>query len=122
MDFFWQLDSGRTAARVTVMALITASLYTLDGQGPDTQRVAKAGGDGFKFIDTLGVGLFMDAVEAGNAKLLQVRSHGFIGGKHELFNQSVGPVALGGRNAFHEAMLIEFNYRLGQVKINGAAL
>jgi hypothetical protein len=36
----------------------------------------------------------MDSVEAGDVVLFQVRGDRFIGGEHELFNQSVRPVAL----------------------------
>src|SRR6185437_1424262 len=98
---FRQFDDGSAAAGPVVRALIGACGYALDGESADAERVAEAGGDLLKLKDALGVGLLMNAVEAGDVALLKVRGYGFIGGKHELFNEAVSPVALRGRDAFH---------------------
>ena len=53
--------------------------------------------------------------------VLQVRRHGFIGGQHELFDDAMGDVARRARDAGHGAPLVEFDQRLGQIEIDGAA-
>ncbi len=69
----------------------------------------------------LGVGLFVDTIDAGGDGGGQVRGHRFIGGQHELFDDAVGDVARGTADAGHGAPFVELDQRLGHVEIDRAA-
>src|SRR5262249_43826741 len=81
--------------------------------------ITEAGGYAFELIDTLGIRFLMDAVEAGYAPL-QVGSYRLISRQHEFFNQPVGPVALGGRDALHQSPVVKLDDRLREVKVDAA--
>src|SRR5579883_1341895 len=52
--------------------------------------------------------------------LLEIAGNAFIGGQHEFFNQAVSDVTFRPTDAAHHSVLVEFNDRLRQVKINGS--
>ena len=44
-----------------------------------------------------------------------------VGGEHEFFDQAMRDVALGARDAFHQAEFVELDDRLGKIEIDRAA-
>ena len=44
-----------------------------------------------------------------------------VGGEHELFDEAVGPAALGAGDGGHVALRVELDDGLGQVEVDGAA-
>ena len=69
--------------------------YALHRQRSETKRITEAGGELFKLDDAARIGLLVDAVERGNAEILNPDGHTLVGGEHELFNEAIGPGALG---------------------------
>ena len=63
----------------------------------------------------------MNAVERRDAFVLEVLSNGLVSRQHELLDQAMSNVALGAHDAAHQAELVKFNYRLGQVEVDGSA-
>jgi len=53
--------------------------------------------------------------------LFEMTGDRFIGGEHELFNNSVRDVSFGASNSGHLAFHIEHDVRLGHIKIDGAS-
>ncbi len=92
-----------------------------DGQRADAERIAEGGGEVFKIVDPLGVGRLVDTVDGSNTFLLEVGGDGFIGREHELLDEAMGEEALGAGDAFHQAVLVEFDERLGKIEVDGAA-
>ena len=44
-----------------------------------------------------------------------------VGGEHELFDEAVGPAALGADDGLHVAVGVELDDGLGEVEVDGAA-
>ena len=63
----------------------------------------------------------MDAVKAGDAVRLQVMRHRLVGREHEFFYQAMRDVALGAGDGFHQAELVEFDDRLGEIEVDRSA-
>ena len=76
-------------------AAISARLDALDGQRAEAERIAEAGGEFFKLDDAARLGLLVDAVERGHAEVLKPGGDALVGGEHELFDEAIGPGALG---------------------------
>ena len=64
----------------------------------------------------------MDAVERRHAEILEPNGDTLVGGEHELFDEAVGPGALGAGDAAHLAVLVELDDRLGQIEVDRSAL
>ena len=94
VHFFRQLHYGSAPPAAIMRPFVRARLHALDRQRAHAQRVTEAGRNGFKVVNLFGVGLFMDAVEAGNSAVFQVAGDCFVGCQHELLDQAVRPVAL----------------------------
>ena len=94
----------------------------LTGKRSEAERIAEAGGELFELDDAARFGLLVDAVERGHAEVFKPDGDALVGGEHELFDEAVGPGALGPGDAAHLAVLVELDDRLGQVEIDGAAL
>ncbi len=103
-----------------VAALVGVAEF-LHRDGADAEGEAEVRGDFFELQDAARVGLLVDAVDGGDAGVLQVRCHGLVGGEHELLDQAVGDVARGAGDAGHFAELVELDQRFGQVEIDRAA-
>src|SRR6185437_6408341 len=121
VHFFGQFEFPRTLAGAVTGAAVGLELETLHRQSAYSQGVAKSGGNGFKLVNPLGIGLLMDAVEGRNALVLEVMGHALVGREHELLDEAVSDITLGAGDAAHEAEFVKFNYRFRKVKINGAA-
>ncbi len=93
----------------------------LHRSGAGRQRVAELRRDFLEFDHALGIGTIVNAEDHGLARGLDVRRHGFVGGQHELLDQAVRDVAGRARHGGHRAELVEFEQRLGQIEIDGAA-
>ena len=53
--------------------------------------------------------------------LLEIAGDALIGRQHELLDDAVRDVAFGARDALHQSVLVKFDHRLRQIKIDGAA-
>ena len=60
----------------------------------------------------------MDAVERGNAFIFQIVGDALVRREHEFFDQAVGDVALGARNALHHAKFVELDDGFRKVEVN----
>jgi len=58
----------------------------MNRQGTYAERVSKGGGDDFEVVDALGVGLFVDAVERGDALAFEIVRHALLA---ESMNSSI---------------------------------
>ena len=67
----------------------------LDRQRAKAERVAEAGGELFELHDAARLGLLVDAIERGHAEVFKPGGDALVGGEHELFDEAVGPGALG---------------------------
>src|SRR5579864_8734135 len=121
VHLFGQLDFPRALASAVAGAAVSLELEALHRQSAYSQGVAKGGGNGFELVNPLGIGLLVNAVERGNALVLEVVGHTLVGREHDFLDQPVGDVALGTRNTAHQAELVELNHRLRQVEIDRAA-
>ncbi len=63
----------------------------------------------------------MDAVDGWDLELLQVAGHGFVGGQHELLDDSVRDVPGAPYHSHHLAEFVELDERLRQIEVDGAA-
>ncbi len=122
MDVLRQLDGLRLPASVMRGAAVAARRNTLHGQRPNAERIAERRGDGLEFEDALRFRHFVDAVDARDVLLFKVVGHTFIRREHEFLDQAVRGVPLGACDAAHQALLVELDLRLGQVKIDAAAV
>ena len=111
-----RLPSGAVA-----LAPLGLHLHALHRQRPHAERIAEVGGDGLEVEDALGIGLFVNAIERGDALVFQIAGDALVGRQHELLDDAVGDVALRARDALHQAVLVELDDRLGQIEIDGAA-
>src|SRR5579863_542854 len=121
MDILGNLDFAGALTGAVVGTAVGFHLDAVDGKGSDPERVSESGGDGFEIVDALGVGLLVDAVEAGDAVRLEMVGNGFVGREHELFDQAVGDVALGARDGLHHSEFVEFDDRLGEIEVDRSA-
>ena len=60
-------DFAHALAGAVGGAAVGFDLHAMDGQRAYAQRVSEGGSNDFEVVDALGVGLFVDAVEAGDA-------------------------------------------------------
>ena len=121
-NVFRDLVHARIAAAAMGVAPLAAGLDALDGQSAEAERVAEAGGQLFKLDDAAGLGLLVDAIDRGHAEVFKPGGDALVGGQHELFDEAVGPGALGLGDAAHLALLVELDDRLGQIEVDAAAL
>lgn len=94
---------------------------SLHGNRADAQRIAEVRGDLFELLHAFGIRFFMDAEDRCDPSLLQVRSDGFVGRKHELLNDAVRDIAGAARDTGHFSKLVELDQRFRHVEIDGAA-
>ena len=121
MDFFRDFDFARALAGTVVGAAVGFHLHAMDGQRADAERISESRGDDFEVVDALGVGLLVDAVEAGDAVRLEIVRDAFVGREHELFDQAVRDVALGAGDGLHQAEFVEFDDGLGEIEVDRSA-
>ena len=121
-NVFGDFVHARIAPAAVGVAPVAAGLDALDGQGAEAERVAEAGGQLFELDHAARLGLLVDAIERGHAEVFKPGGDALVGGEHELFNEAVGPGALGLGDAAHLALLVELDDRLGQVEVDAAAL
>ena len=76
----------------------------------------------FEVDDAFGIGLFVDAVDGGHAEAMVPVGDALVGGEHELFDEAVGPGAVGAEDALHLAFVVEVDDGLGKIEVDGAAL
>ena len=67
----------------------------LTGSAPEAERITEAGGQLFELDDAARLGLLVNAIERGHAEVFKPGGHALVGGEHELFDEAVGPGALG---------------------------
>ena len=82
----------------------------------DAERIAEVRGDFFELHDAFGVGLFVDAEDRWDPGLFEMRSNGFVGREHELFDDAVRDVAGAARDPGHFAEFVEFDRGSGMSK------
>src|SRR5260370_41487791 len=90
-------------------------MHSMDGQRAHAERVSEGGGDYFEVVDAFGVGLFVDAVERGNAFIFEIMRYGLVGREHEFFDKAVGDVALRSGAALHNSAFVKFDGRFGEI-------
>ncbi len=115
---FGHFDFADALAGAASVAAVGFQLHALDGQGADSQRVSEGGGDDFEVVDALGVGLFVDAVERGDAFIFEIVRDALVRREHEFFDQAMGDVALRSGDALHHAEFVELDDRLGEIEID----
>ncbi len=121
-DVFWHFKGAGGPAGALRRAAVLARDYALDGQRPKAERVAEGSGQLFELDDTARFGFLVDAVERGHAEIFKPCGDALVRGKHELFDEAIGPGTLRFRHAAHLAVLVELDDGFGQVKINRPAL
>ena len=109
------------AALLAAVAVLVGDAELLHRNRADAQRVAEVRGHLLELHHALRIGHFVNAVDGGDAGMLQVRRHALVGRQHELLDEAVGDVARRARDAGHGAQFVELDERLGQVEIDGAA-
>ena len=93
----------------------------MDGKRADAEGISEGRGDGFEIIDAFGVGLFVDAVEAGDAVRVEMVRDGLVGREHELFDEAVRDVAFGARDGLHQSEVVELDDGFGEVEVDRSA-
>ena len=93
----------------------------LDGEAARSRGSSRTGGGLLEVDDALGVGHLVDAVDAGDALGFEPGGDALVGGEHELFDEAVGPAALGADDGGHVALGVELDDGLGEVEVDGAA-
>ncbi len=91
-----------------------------DGEAGEAEGLAEGGGGLFEVEDALGVGQLVDAVDGGAVRFEPV-GDALVGGEHELFDEAVGPAALGADDGGHVALGVEGDDGFGEVEVDGAA-
>src|ERR1700730_781337 len=87
----------------------------------DTECVAEAGGDFFKFHDALGFRFLVDAIDTWH-ELFEMGGDALVGSEHELFDEAVRRVALGAHDGAHVALRVELDHGFRQIEVDRAAL
>ena len=121
VHFLGDLDDVRIASAAMAIAPLGPHLHALHRQRANAERIAEGRGDGLEIEDALGIGLFVDAIERANSLVLEIAGDALIGRQHELLDDAVCNIALGARDPLHQSVLVKFDHRLRQIKINGAA-
>ena len=110
------------ASRALSVAAVRFHLYALHGQRAQPERVAEAGGQLLELHHAARFRLLVDAIERRHAHVFKPCGDTFVGGQHELFDQPVGPCALGFGHAAHLSLLIKLDHRLGKIEVNASPL
>ena len=121
VDFFGHFDFADALAGAAGVAAVGFQLHALNGQRAYSQRVSESGGDDFEVVDAFGVGLFVDAVERGDAFIFQIVGDALVRREHEFFDQAVGDIALGSRDALHHSEFVELDDGFGEIEIDRSA-
>ena len=121
VDLFGDLDFADALAGAVGGAAVRLHLHAVNGERAHAEGVSEGGGDGLEIVDALGVGLLVDAVEAGDAVRLEMVRDGFVGREHELLDDAVGDVALGAGDGLHQSEVVEFDDGLGQIEVDRSA-
>ena len=121
-DIFGDLMGASGSSGAMRVAAVSPGLDAPDRQRAEAQRVTEAGGQFLELDDAAGLGLLVNSVERGHAEILGPGGDALVGGQHELFNEAIGPSALGLGHAAHLPLLIELDHRLGKIEIDAAAL
>ena len=121
-DVFRHFVLARIAAAAMRIAALAAGLYALHRQRSKAERIAEASGELFKLDDAARFGFLVDAVERRHAEIFNPDGDALVGGEHELFDEAVGPGALGAGDAAHLAVLVELDDGLGKIEIDRPAL
>ncbi len=122
-DFVLLRGAGVSAACGALARIATVGLHgeLADGQVAEAEGVSEASGGLFKVDDALGVGHLVDAIHAGDALLFEPGGDALVGGEHELFDEPVGPAALGADDGLHVAVGVELDDGFGEIEVDGAA-
>src|SRR5258708_17494474 len=110
--------AGRAAS---LLAALRLHGHAFHRQRAKTEGVAKGSRYSFEFSYASRFRLFVDSIQRWYVEVLQPGSDALVGRDHELFDQTIGPAALGTNDALHGAAGIKFNDRLGQVEIDRSA-
>jgi hypothetical protein len=78
-------------------------------------------GNFLEFHHALRIGRFVDAKNGRNVEFLEVRGDSFIRREHEFLDDAVRCISRSAADAGHLAPFVEFDERLGEIKIDGAA-
>jgi hypothetical protein len=73
-----------------------------------------------ELLEALGIGLFVHAVDGGLASLNEMGGDGFVGQKHEFFDQLVGNIVFEGFDVGDAAAVVEADFSFGEVEGEGA--
>ena len=68
-----------------------------------------------------GIRLFVHPVERRHADPLEVRRHGFVGQQHELLDQPMRDVPLGGHDRLDRPCIVEHDLGLRQIEVDRSA-
>ena len=76
---FRDLDLADALAGAVSGAAVGLHLHAMNGERAHAEGVSESGCDGFEVVDAFGVGLFVDAVEAGDAMRLEMMRDRLVG-------------------------------------------
>ncbi len=85
------------------------------------ERVAEPADELLELRHLARIGLLVDAVEARAAGCLEVIGHRLVGQQHELFDQPVRDVALGGDDVLDFAGFVHEDFGFRQIEVDGSA-
>ena len=103
------------------LAAVGFELHALNGQCAYSERVSEGGGDDFEVVYAFGVGLFVDAVERGDAFIFQIVRDALVRREHEFFDQAVGDVALRSGDALHHSEFVKLDDWFGEIEVDRSA-
>ena len=121
VDFFGHFDFADTLAGAASVAAVGFELHALNRQRAHSQRVSESGGDHFEVVHAFGVGLFVDAVERGDAFIFQIVRDALVRRQHEFFDEAMGDVALRAGDALHHSEFVELDDWFGEIEIDRSA-
>ena len=85
------------------------------------EAVAERLDEFLELLDLQRVGILVDPVKGRHAVVVQVLRHGFVRRKHELFDDLVRDVPLGGDDVLDHPLIVQDDFRLLEVEVDRAA-
>ena len=116
---------GRCSSRARACGRHHVPCFTANaalGEIVHAQRIAESLREFLEFQHVLRIGLFVHAMQRGDAALFEISRDGFIRREHEFFDQAVRDIALAADDAQHAPGFVEFDDAFGQIEIDRAAL
>ena len=92
-----------------------------DLRGRLAQAVSERRYELLELVDFERIRLLVDAIERGDVVGIEMCGDGLVGEQHELFDQAMRDVALGGDDLLHHPLVVEHDLRLLEVEVYRAA-